>query len=175
MRHLFPSQQGGRLHHRTGDRTPLQWDHTPQYWFLHLPRYLPAPGQGLPTPTVVGSGSGGRLPAALNVRALLTFRRNTPELQADAPFEPVWMGQGGYPFVHRRRRADMLALNARGGCPGDSLPGGRPAVPGRKGFTHGCWSAPGRSELCDLAGLSRLASPHLFAARGREMPESTCR
>lgn len=45
------------------------------------------------------------------VRALLTFRRNTPELQADAPFEAVWMGQDGYPFVYRRGGL-MLALNA---------------------------------------------------------------
>ena len=109
MRHLFlPSKEGG--YDRTGDRTPLQWDHTPQYGFSTCPdTYLPQDmASDAPTVADQEAEEGSLL---RYVRALLTFRRNTPELQADAPFEPVWMGQGGYPFVYRRGGL-MLALNA---------------------------------------------------------------
>lgn len=109
MRHLFlPSKEGG--YDRTGDRTPLQWDHTPQYGFSSNPdTYLPQDmAPDAPTVADQEAEEGSLL---RYVRALLTFRRNTSELRADAPFEALWQGEGGYPFVYRRGGL-LLALNA---------------------------------------------------------------
>ncbi len=123
MRHLFlPSKEGG--YDRTGDRTPLQWDHTPQYGFSTCPdTYLPQDmASDAPTVADQEAEEGSLL---RYVRALLTFRRNTPELQADAPFEAVWMGQDGYPFVYRRGGL-MLALNAAADAREIPFPAGDP-------------------------------------------------
>ena len=108
-RHLpLPSKEGG--YQRTGDRTPMQWAQGPQYGFSTNPEtYLPQ-DTSADAPTVADQEADAD--SLLNyVRALLTFRCATPALQADAPFEPVWMGTHGYPFVYRRGNL-LLALNA---------------------------------------------------------------
>ena len=112
MRHLFlQSKEGG--YERTGDRTPMQWDHTPQYGFsTNEDTYLPQDSApDAPTVETQEAQEGSLL---RYVRALLTFRRDAPQLQADAPFEPVYRGDGGYPFVYRRGDL-LLALNAAAG------------------------------------------------------------
>lgn len=107
-RHLnLDSKEGG--YDRTGDRTPMQWKQGPQYGFSTNPEmYLPQ-DLSADAPTVADQEAD--KDSLLNyVRALLALRQATPDLQADAPFEPVWMGRDGYPFVYRRGDT-LLALN----------------------------------------------------------------
>lgn len=127
-RHLdLPSKEGG--YDRTGDRTPMQWGEGPHYGFsdsedLYLPQDS-APD----APTADAQEKDER--SLLNyLRALLAFRKEHADLAADAPFEAVWMGDRGYPFVYRRGSL-TLALNASG------EPKSMPFAAGEPLFLHG--------------------------------------
>ncbi len=108
-RHLnLPSKEGG--FDRTGDRTPMQWDRTAQYGFsANADTFLPQnTAEDAPTVADQLADEGSLLN---HVKRLLAFRNAHAELAADAPFEPVWMGERGYPFVYRRGDL-LLAINA---------------------------------------------------------------
>lgn len=109
MRHLnLVSREGG--FNRTGDRTPMQWNAGPQYGFsTNAETFLPQ-DMSKDAPTVAAQqadeGSLWRY-----VQRLLNLRATEANLQPDAPFEAVWQGEKGYPFVYRRGNL-LLALNA---------------------------------------------------------------
>ncbi len=128
MRHLdLPSKEGG--YDRTGDRTPMQWERGAQYGFsTSADIFLPQDGAA-DAPTVAEQEAD---PDSLlcYLRSLLTLRRQTSDLRADAPFEPVWQGDRGYPFVYRRGGL-MLALNA------SAQPREIPFTPAAPLFLHG--------------------------------------
>ena len=108
-RHLFlDSKEGG--YDRTGDRTPMQWDGTAQYGFSTNPNtYLPQ--DGAPDAPTVAAQAADENSLLRYVRRLTRLRQGEADLQGDAPFAPVWMGDRGYPFVYRRGGL-LLALNA---------------------------------------------------------------
>ena len=112
MRYLeLPTKEGG--YHRTGSRTPMQWDGTENLGFSKGSAealYLPVDPAG-DAPTVAGQEDD---PDSLlnTVRALLKLRHEQPDLQADAPFEPVCT-EKGKPFVYRRGGL-VLAVNPSG-------------------------------------------------------------
>lgn len=111
MRYLpLDSREGG--YGRTGSRTPMQWDSTAQYGFSTNPDTFLPQDRLAGAPTVAAQEGDGESMLEY-VRTLLKLRADLPELGADAPFETVWMGQRGYPFVYRRGNV-MLALNAAG-------------------------------------------------------------
>lgn len=107
-RHLnLPSKEGG--FDRTGDRTPMQWDHTAQYGFSTNPDIYVAQNTAPDAPTVADQEADEN--SLLNhVKRVLAFRNAHADLDADAPFEPVWMGERGYAFVYRRGNL-LLAIN----------------------------------------------------------------
>lgn len=111
MRYLpLSSREGG--YGRTGSRTPMQWNNQAQFGFSSNPNtFLPQDlAEDAPTVAAQMDDSGSLL---TYVRTLLKLRAEVPDLAPDTPFETVWMGQRGYPFVYRRDHL-MLALNAAG-------------------------------------------------------------
>ncbi len=113
MRYLPQSSKEGG-YHRTGSRTPMQWDkNLPNLGFseasadkLYLPvdasDDCPAAAQQLADPA-----------SLLNaVRALNTLRDSVEELQADADFRVLYKGENGYPLCYLRGTNTVIALNA---------------------------------------------------------------
>ena len=111
MRHLpLASKEGG--YERTGCRTPMQWGEGKNHGFSSSDTpYLPV-DDAPDAPTVAAQEKD--VHSLLNyVKSLLTLRNTHADLQADAPFETVYTGERGYPFVYRRGKL-LLALNASG-------------------------------------------------------------
>ncbi len=108
-RHLeLPSKEGG--YDRTGDRTPMQRDNGPQYGFSPNPDTFLPQDHSADAPTVAAQAADEQ--SLLNhVKRLLHFRREHADLNADSPFEVVWQGTRGYPFVYKRGNL-LLAINA---------------------------------------------------------------
>lgn len=103
MRYLdLLNKEGG--YHRTGSRTPIQWNHEKNYGFSTADKekiYLPQDESGN-APTVIDQEND---PDSLlqTVRRLLVLRREyDDDLCGDADFETVYLGERGYPFVYRR-------------------------------------------------------------------------
>jgi glycosidase len=107
------SKEGG--YNRTGARTPMAWDDSPQAGFSTAPGdqlYLPLD----PEPNAPHVAAQEADPDSLLhfVRRLLELRRAVPALGNDAPFEPLVAEAGRYPFVYwRGDRAEgvLIAVN----------------------------------------------------------------
>ena len=118
MRYLpgLPSKEGG--YHRTGTRTPMQWDSGPNAGFSSAPSeelYLPIDPEA-ERPTVAAQGDD---PQSLlnHVRRLIALRKSIPTLQADGQMIPLYAQPDLYPFVYLRRLGDervVVALNPAG-------------------------------------------------------------
>ena len=107
------SKEGG--YGRTGARTPMQWDNSPNAGFSTAPTdrlYLPVENT-LDRPTVATQRTDAE--SLLNrVRQLIALRQAHPALCASGTFEPVYAEAGKLPFVYKRQSGDetvLVALN----------------------------------------------------------------
>jgi glycosidase len=107
------SKEGG--YGRTGARTPMQWDASPNAGFSTAPAeklYLPVEASpGSRTVEVQRDEAGSLLQ---RVRRLIALRHSQATLGASADFEPVYAEEGKYPFVYKRSAAGetlLVALN----------------------------------------------------------------
>ena len=114
MRYLagLPTKEGGYT--RTGSRTPMQWDKSPNLGFskgLSADLYLPV-DTAEDAPTVEAQEQDPE--SLLNlVRRLTALRTQEEDLQADTPFEVLYDENGGRPFVYRRGQI-VIAVNPAG-------------------------------------------------------------
>ena len=112
MRYLpdLPTKEGG--YDRTGSRTPMQWDRSPNAGFSAAPAedlYLPVdPAPDAPCVSEQLADPGSLLSA---VKALLAFRRSQPALRADAPFGML-RADAGDPLLLYSRGPLVCAANA---------------------------------------------------------------
>ncbi len=119
-------------YNRTGSRTPMQWDRSPNAGFSSAPAgrlYLPLDPRP-DRPTVADQEAD---PDSLlqHVRALGRLRAAHPALQADAEFRPLYAEKGRYPFVFERRAGSerlIVAVNPSGRQATASLPQGVAAL-----------------------------------------------
>lgn len=148
MRHLpLASVEGG--YNRTGARTPMQWDHSPNYGFSAAPaeRLYTAQDMSVGAPTVAD-----RLTEKdslwYELQKLIRIRREHPALCASGGIEFVYCEPNRYPLVYLRTRGDskiLVALNPSGRearCP-------CPHVPGRTVYARG-------GEITESAGTLRV-------------------
>jgi maltose alpha-D-glucosyltransferase/alpha-amylase len=112
----LPSKEGG--FGRTGARTPMQWDASPNAGFSTAPvdqLYLPIdPAADRPTVSAQEADPGSTLRA---VRALIALRQNHPALGASGNFTAIVAAAGRLPFVYERARDGeriLVALNPSG-------------------------------------------------------------
>ncbi len=113
MRYLkLPTKEGG--YHRTGSRTPMQWNNGKNAGFSTCPAdalYLPV-DPATDAPNVAAQEAD---PESLmnTVKALLRLHHEEEDLQADGEFEVLYAKSGKLPFVYRRGDL-ILALNPSG-------------------------------------------------------------
>jgi glycosidase len=107
------SKEGG--YGRTGARTPMQWDSTPNAGFSSAPAerlYLPVENSAdRPNVDAQWSDPGSLLAW---VRQLVALRQAHPALCASGSFEPVYAEAGKLPFVYKRQSVAetiLVALN----------------------------------------------------------------
>lgn len=104
----FKSVEGG--YHRTGSRTPMQWNNSKNAGFSSASEellYIPLDkDENRPTVEKQLLGENSLL---LEVKRLINIRKSNPVLQADGEFEPVFIGEG-YPFVFKRTLDDKSIL-----------------------------------------------------------------
>ncbi len=107
----LPSKEGG--FGRTGARTPMQWDASPNAGFSAAPPgqlYLPIDAAA-DRPTVAAQE--GDPNSTLNVvRSLIALREAHPALQASGGFAAVVAEAGRLPFVYQRTKGDERILVA---------------------------------------------------------------
>ena len=122
----LPSKEGG--FERTGARTPMQWDASPNAGFSnaaasHL--YLPIdPHDDRPTVAGQREDAGSLLS---RVRAMIALRRAHRALGAMGEFVPLTADAGVYPIVYMRRAGDerlLVAINPTGAAAEVKLPAG---------------------------------------------------
>ena len=110
MRQLdLPSKEGG--YYRTGCRTPMQWDDSHAHGFSTADTsrlYLPQDNR--PDAPNVAAQRKDAHSLWRFLQSLLALRAAQADLRADAPYEPVYVGERGYPFVYRRGGL-LLAMN----------------------------------------------------------------
>jgi glycosidase len=118
MRYLphLPSKEGG--YHRTGSRTPMQWNSTKNAGFSSAAGsklYLPIdPCRDRPTVAAQQADERSLLSA---VQRLVQLRLRFAALGADGDFEPLLAQPNAYPFVYLRRSGTelfLVALNPSG-------------------------------------------------------------
>jgi glycosidase len=116
MRYLpdLPDKEGsvlGPVNNRTGSRTPMQWDDSPNAGFSTAPAdrlYLPIDPDP-DRPTVAAQRADER--SLLNlVRRLIALRRATPALGTSGSVEVL---NEGYPFVYLRGGTHLVVVNPR--------------------------------------------------------------
>ena len=95
------SKEGG--YKRTGSRTPMQWDGSPNAGFSTAPKakfYLPLdPAADRPNVATQENDADSLLHF---VRRLLSLRREIPALGNDGEFSPLFAERSKYPFVYQR-------------------------------------------------------------------------
>ncbi len=93
------SKEGG--YNRTGARTPMQWDNSPNMGFSSAQEallYLPVDHEG---ETVLGQKN--RKDSLFHcTKKLLSLRKSTPALGTEGSFTPVLMQEKTYPFAYLR-------------------------------------------------------------------------
>lgn len=136
----LPSVEGSNHNgkERSGSRTPMQWDSTPNCGFsscapesAYLPvcpewtpannyaDYLDWKAKGCPNPTsggLITVESQDKDPESLLnwTRKLIALRKSSPAFHSDGFWEPVYPDTGAYPMVYRRYRSDenyVIVLN----------------------------------------------------------------
>lgn len=110
MRYLdLPTKEGG--YHRTGSRTPMQWDRSENLGFSHGPAdslYLPVdPASDAP---VVSEQAADPDSLLSTLKRVLRLRSEEAELRDNGNFEVVYARKGAFPFVYRRGSL-LLAVN----------------------------------------------------------------
>ena len=103
------SKEGG--YGRTGARTPMQWDTTPNAGFSSAPSdrlYLPV--ENAPDRPNVADQQRDAGSLLNHVRDLIALRRAHPALCAGGAFEPVYAQAGKLPFVYSRQSGDEKIL-----------------------------------------------------------------
>lgn len=107
------SKEGG--YGRTGARTPMQWDGSPNAGFSSAPRdqlYLPV--EDSPDRPNVAAQRATDNSLLNQVRQLVALRLAHPALCASGTFEPVYAGAGKLPFVYQRQQGSekiLVAIN----------------------------------------------------------------
>ena len=105
----LPSKEGGFS--RTGTRTPMQWDNSPNHGFSSADAkdlYLPVDTSS-DAPTVDQARQDPN--SILNtLRRVIALRHEHPDLQADGPFEVIYAVKEQYPFVFKRG-SFLIAVN----------------------------------------------------------------
>lgn len=151
------SKEGG--YDRTGSRTPMQWDGSPNAGFSNAPAdriYLPIdPGPDRPTIASQESDPASLLNA---VRGLARFRREHPALFGDADFVPLFAEPGVYPFVYQRSNASecfIIAINPSSSPSRAAFPVSNKIVSIQKVLGHEaeCRLVSGKCEL-SIPGVS---------------------
>jgi maltose alpha-D-glucosyltransferase/alpha-amylase len=103
------SKEGG--YGRTGARTPMQWDTTPNAGFSSAPKdqlYLPV--EDSPKRPNVAAESENADSLLNHIRQLITLRKAHTALCASGSFEPVYAEAGKVPFVYMRQLGDEKIL-----------------------------------------------------------------
>jgi glycosidase len=107
------SKEGG--YGRTGARTPMQWDTTPNAGFSTAPGdqlYLPVEDSpNRPNAAVQRADDASLLN---HIRRLIALRLAHPALCASGTFEPVYAQAGKFPFVYKRQAGEeeiLVAIN----------------------------------------------------------------
>lgn len=110
MNHLdLPSKEGG--FHRTGARTPMQWDNSQNAGFSDAAAdklYLPVDERK--DKINVGSQSAVKNSLLNRVRSLIALRQSRPCLGADGDFEQLYAKKNKYPLVYLRKLKNQKAL-----------------------------------------------------------------
>ena len=113
MRYLdIPTKEGG--YHRTGSRTPMQWDNSKSRGFSAASAdkfYLPV--DSAPDAPSVEAQEGDASSLLSEVRRLTALKHDQADLQADVPFEVVYAEKEKFPFVYKRGSL-LLAVNPSG-------------------------------------------------------------
>jgi len=108
------TKEGG--YHRTGSRTPMQWDETENAGFSKAPSdqlYLPV-DQNEDAPCV--SKQAADPDSLYNVtKQLVKLRHDNPDLQADSSFKPVYAVKEELPFVYARGNLLCVVNPSMGG------------------------------------------------------------
>lgn len=103
------SKEGG--YSRTGTRTPMQWDNSPNRGFSSAPAenlYLPV-DTSKTAPTVKSQESD---PESLlnTIKKVIAIRHENSDLQSDGDFEVVYAEKNKYPFIFKRGKF-LIAVN----------------------------------------------------------------
>jgi maltose alpha-D-glucosyltransferase/alpha-amylase len=122
----LPSKEGGFK--RTGARTPMQWDGSPNAGFSTAAEhdlYLPIdPRENRPT---VADQEGDPHSLLKRVRTMIALRRAHAALRAEGGFAPIATDAGCYPIVYLRSAGDqrlLVAVNPTGEPAEVELPAG---------------------------------------------------
>ena len=102
MRYLdVRTKEGG--YHRTGSRTPMQWDETKNAGFSEAdPSQLYLPVDSSQDAPCVSKQIAEPYSLYGVTKELIQLRHDNPDLQADSPFRPVYAVKDEMPFVYER-------------------------------------------------------------------------
>ncbi|MGM9941194.1 MAG: alpha-amylase family glycosyl hydrolase [Bulleidia sp.] len=123
--HDLPSKEGG--YHRTGSRTPMQWDNSANFGFSSAEKdllYLPVDEE---KGNVINAAHEAEDPFSVlfEVKRLITIRKEHPALSNTAEFELLYCK--GYPLIYRRfteQESLIIAINPSDQPCSFSLPAG---------------------------------------------------
>ena len=101
MRYLdVRTKEGG--YHRTGSRTPMQWDTSANYGFSKAePEQIYLPQDSAEDAPVLSTQKADPDSLYNTYKALIAFRHSHRDLQADGDFQVI-LGEKGRPFVYQR-------------------------------------------------------------------------
>lgn len=109
----LPSVEGG--YHRTGARSPMQWDHSANAGFSSSEPenlYIPLdPSEDRPT---VQDALEGKISLYDEIKKLIAVRKEHEALQSTAPMEFLYAEKAAYPLVYKRSGKDeeiLVVLN----------------------------------------------------------------
>jgi maltose alpha-D-glucosyltransferase/alpha-amylase len=163
MRYLpdLPDKEGsilGPSNNRTGSRTPMQWDASPNAGFSTAPAdrlYLPIdPDENRPTVSAQRADEGSLLHL---VRRLIAMRRAAPALGAAGSVEVL---HSGYPFVYVRGGTHLVVVNPRRAPASVGLPAGLAGRGARWLEAAGVTVEGGRASADGFGyGIAELAPP----------------
>lgn len=126
----LPSKEGG--YGRTGSRTPMQWENSPNAGFSSAsPERLYLPVDARPDRPTVAEQEADPRSLLSRVRRIVALRKGHPALCASGGFAPIYAERGQYPFVYERTQGDeaiLVALNPAAHPVEVALPDGLPVA-----------------------------------------------